>query len=332
MYKTPLYPLLLTPTIKDYIWGGRTFENFLPAGYPPTAPIAEVWAVYAENRIENGPLAGETLNKLCEIYGENLLGTLQKDQSRFPLLIKLLDCNQWLSVQVHPDDEQAQRLEGDGHNGKTEAWFVLDAQPKAELIAGVIEHIESDRLASAILKGNVLDVVERHVIQKGDTIFIAAGTIHALGPGALVYEVQQNSDITYRVYDWERPASAGRHLHIEQSIEVTRPDAVVKVKSHNSVNAKAVEELISCPYFRLEILQSKESSLQLDTHKESFHAITIIEGEAQISTTTDSTTLKQYETTIIPAECGQYTIKGNFSALKSSLSITNEQSGQTKAL
>ena len=196
--------LQLIPEYRDYLWGGQRLR--------PGTLTAEAWIVYEGDRIANGSLHGQTLAEAAQQLGADLLGqkTVSRTGTRFPLLIKILDCNDWLSVQVHPNDEQARQMEGPDQFGKTEAWHILEAVDGAQLIAGVKEGTTAEALAAAIRNGTIIDRVQYHAAHTGDTIFMPAGTLHALGPGFLVYEVQQTSNITYRIFDWNRPASAGR--------------------------------------------------------------------------------------------------------------------------
>ena len=219
-----LYPFKLNPTYRDYVWGGKRLR--------PQADItAEAWVVYEEDTVAGGPYAGRTLAEVAELEGEALLGSrpVALTGKRFPLLIKLLDCARWLSLQVHPNDEQAERLAGPGFFGKTEAWYVVDAQPGAQLISGFRPGVTRQAIHNAVGKKAILDIVETRNVKAGDTIFIAPGTIHALGAGLLIYEVQQSSDLTYRVYDWDRPVTGTRKLHIEESMVVLDPDAAGNV-------------------------------------------------------------------------------------------------------
>ena len=216
--------LRLTPEFRDYVWGG----DRLRPGHNPTA---EAWVVWENDRVQTGPLAGKTLSEVANEFGSALLGerTIRRSGTRFPLLIKLLDCAQWLSLQVHPNDKQAIELEGPDQFGKTEAWHVLDSRPGAKLIAGLKPGTDSAELAEAIRKGTITEFVQYAAVSPGDTVFVPAGTLHALGPDLLIYEVQQTSDLTYRVYDWGRPQTETRRLHIEKSIRVTRPDLAAPV-------------------------------------------------------------------------------------------------------
>ena len=192
------------------------------------------------------------------LYGSELVGNGSESQKtkKFPLLVKLLDCHQWLSIQVHPNDQQAVQLEGLDFSGKTEGWFVLDAEAGAQLIAGVKPDIDKLELEKSIRNGDLIDKLQHHQISKNDSIFIPAGTIHALGPGSIIYEIQQNSDVTYRVYDWDRPATAGRQLHIDKSIEVSDPKLKVHLQKFNEDSLTNLIKIFSCDYFDLNLIQS----------------------------------------------------------------------------
>ena len=311
-----LYPLQLQPEYRDYVWGGDRLR-------PGHAPTAEAWVVYEGDRVANGPLAGRTLAQVAAESGAALLGerVVARTGTRFPLLIKLLDCAQWLSLQVHPDDEQAARLEGPQHFGKTEAWYVLDAAPGAQLVAGLQPGVGEAQMAEAVRAGRIMDLVQFHPVRRGDTIFIPAGTLHALGPGLLIYEVQQTSDLTYRVYDWGRPQSGGRVLHIEKSLAVTDPDAGGDVR--HARDGRPRQTLCQSPYFRLELLAPTDAPLTLDTQGQTFHALTVIEGEARVTTSKDALTLRPFDTALMPAATGEYRVAsgGGAKVLKASVEI-----------
>ncbi len=315
MHKLPI--LQLQPEYRDYVWGGQRLR--------PGQHTAEQWAVYEGNLIarhpnRREPFAGRRLAEIAGDYGAALLGetTMARTGARFPLLIKLLDCAQWLSVQVHPDDAQAAALEGPEHFGKTEAWHVLDAAPDARLIAGVQPGIETEALTAAIRGGGILEHLQYRNVQPGNTVFMPAGTIHALGPGLLIYEVQQTSDITYRVYDWDRLQTGGRVLHIDKSIAVANPNAISSVLPPPALGDGDRVLLTQCPYFTLELAASQTQSLALDTGGAVFHALTVIEGRAEIAAGDDVVVLRQFETAIVPAECGDYEVRpvGGFRLLK----------------
>jgi len=294
----------LKPQYRDYVWGGDRLR-------PGHSPTAEAWVIYEEDEIASGPLAGQTLADVTRQYGAEILGeaVMAKTGDRFPLLIKLLDCAEWLSLQVHPNDEQAFRLEGEGHFGKTEAWHILEAEPGAELLGGVKPGLTSLEVCDAIRSGKkLLDLMQHLQVQAGDSIFIPAGMIHALGPGILLYEIQQTSDITYRVYDWDRPASTGRKLHIEQSLQVANPGLTGKLVRPQSLADGEKRTLIDSNYFDLEIYEGEKNVLLQDTEYRSFHTLTVIAGQAAIQGAGWELSLARFESAVVPAAAGSYQV------------------------
>jgi mannose-6-phosphate isomerase len=307
--------LKLVPSYRDYVWGGDRLR-------PGHSPTAEAWVVWEEDEILSGSLAGKTLGEAAAQFGEALLGAkaMSRTGTRFPLLIKLLDCAQWLSLQVHPNDQQAVELEGTGQFGKTEAWHILDAQPTSKLIAGLKPDTSAEMVAASIRSGTIIEHVQYAAVSAGDTIFMPAGTLHALGPGLLIYEVQQTSDLTYRVYDWGRPQTENRPLHIEKSIAVTRVDSRAPIIPMPDCRDGTQQTLVECEYFTLEILCASTKSIVLDTKHESFHAITLIEGKAVLQAEDESLQLDKFQTAVIPASVGEYQFQPSTDcrALKSS--------------
>ena len=307
--------LRLVPQFRDYVWGGRRLRPDVQG------PTAEAWVVFDEDRVAAGPLEGRQLKELAAAYGADLLGerAVRNTGLRFPLLIKLLDVAAWLSVQVHPNDEQAVRLEGAGFFGKTEAWHILEADPGAELLCGLRPGATAGALVQAVRGGGVLNLVQSHPVRAGETFFIHPGLVHALGPGILAYEVQQTSDLTYRVYDWDRPPSEKRRLHLEQSLAVIDTSQECHARPSPALPAGGRVELVACEYFRLELLGGREDPIPLDTRRESFHAVTVIEGQALLEGESWSLPLGRFETALIPAACGGYQARpvGFFRALNS---------------
>jgi len=300
MIKTPFS---LAPEYRDYVWGGSRLR-------PEVVPTAEAWIIFAGNRVSSGPYAGRALSDLAETFGADLLGTRAVAQTgmRFPVLVKILDCAQWLSLQVHPNDEQAEKLEGVGFFGKTEAWHVLENEPNAKLIAGMKPNVTAEALADSIRNGTILDTVQSIEVKAGDTLFMSPGAIHALGPGMLIYEIQQTSDITYRVYDWGRPQTETRKLHIEKALAVSNPNATTSVLSAPQVSDGDVKTLTQCQYFQLDTISVEEKTAALDTLGESFHALTLLDGQSQVRAGGESFILNKFETLLIPAVCGAYQI------------------------
>jgi mannose-6-phosphate isomerase len=266
-----------------------------------------MWAVYEENLILSGHWQGHSLAQVNQALGRQLTG--KRAAKRFPLLIKFLDCQDWLSVQVHPNDEQARQLAGTDQQGKTEVWHILAADAQASIIAGVKANTSAEQLADAIRSGTILQVVKNQPVQVGDTFLIAAGTIHALGPGLLLYELQQTSDITYRVYDWERPVAAGRALHIEQSVAVSDP---TRQPQHTLLQdtAPAVRQtLAECDYFKLESLPLTHS-LELDTTMDTMYILTVVEGKAELRWQGQTWQLPCYHSVLLPAALGKVQLCG----------------------
>lgn len=229
-----LYPLLLRPVLKDYVWGGRNLARLLGRELPPSK-IAESWEIAAHEDgdaiIDNGPLAGKTLREAHDQLGLDLIGRRNgwaQQRHKFPLLIKLLDAHDKLSVQVHPDDAYAQAHEGN-ELGKTEMWVILHADPGARLIVGLRAGTDRRAFRQALDEGTLLQRLHTIAVAAGDFICVPSGTVHAILGGVLIAEIQQNSNTTYRIYDWDRPANdQARPLHIEQALAVIDFDHTIE--------------------------------------------------------------------------------------------------------
>jgi mannose-6-phosphate isomerase len=267
---------------------------------------------YGPSKVVAGPERGQTLDELAKRAGPDLLGTAVAGRfgSRFPLLVKLLDCLDWLSVQVHPDDAQARVMVGPGEFGKTEAWYFLETSPDARVLAGVKPLTSGDELAAAIRDGRVLDVAAEVPVQAGQAMLIPAGTIHALGPGLLLYEIQQSSDTTYRAYDWGRPQSDGRKLHIEESVEVARAVGPEDRTRPELGMATGAVPAIASPYFDVELARATATDpLACDTRGLTFHILTAIDGTAELTCQGETARLARFETCVVAAVAGQYLVR-----------------------
>lgn len=227
MSNNNIYPLLFEPVFKDYIWGGRNLERLFGRSLPPGI-TAESWEIAGHEDgttlVKNGPFTGLPLTEVQNRLGLDLIGKRNAwafERGKFPLLVKLLDANQPLSVQVHPNDDYALANEGN-ELGKTEMWVVLDATPGAALILGLQPDVSPDLFRQGILEGNLEQHLHKLPVAAGDAICVPAGTVHAILEGAVIAEIQQNSNTTYRVYDWNRVGADGRPrpLHIEKAIDV----------------------------------------------------------------------------------------------------------------
>ncbi len=259
MSQITLYPLRFEPIYEYRLWGGRRLANLLTAPLPGDGPIGEAWLLSDRDdypsRVTDGPLKGLTIRQLLEQSPEQLLGKLAQRFQRFPLLLKFLDAREILSVQVHPSDRQRDYLPA-GEHGKTEAWVVLEAGPESRVYAGLNPGTTEDDLRQALANRTVADCLASFTPRPGDGVFLQAGTVHALG-GVVVFEVQENSDVTFRLYDWDRvDAETGlpRDLQIEQALAcidfsqaVVGPVAPVVEASTPALR----ERLFNCEYFEL---------------------------------------------------------------------------------
>lgn len=217
-----LYPLIFQPIFKDRVWGGRRLETLYGKKLPPAIPVGESWEVSDRpgdlSVVVNGPLAGKDLHWLIEHYRTALVGHSSLHHGRFPLLIKILDAREKLSLQVHPPAQKARELGGEP---KTELWYIADADPGAELFVGLKQGITRAEFEKRIAAGDIEKCFHRIPVKSGDAMFLPSGRVHAIGAGLVIFEIQQNSDTTYRVFDWNRVGLDGkpRELHLRQSLE-----------------------------------------------------------------------------------------------------------------
>ena len=275
------------------------------------APYGESWELHDTAIIANGVHAGKTVADLIRLYGTSLIGEGFDPAEGLPLLVKLLDANDWLSVQVHPNDEQARDLEGDPR-GKTEAWIILATDPKAKLVIGMKSGISQDAMAEAIRDNNVESMLEYAEVAAGDVLYMPANTVHAIGPGIVLYEVQQSSDVTYRLYDWGRMGLDGnpRELHIEKGVQVSNLDTLPDV-THPTDSL-----MVDGQYFQTKRHIIEGLGIDLVTEGV-FHAITCIEGSVRIEHPSEIIKLQLGQTALIPATLGTYGILGTGTVLRS---------------
>lgn len=312
-------PLKLTPAYKDYIWGGTKLKTKY-GKKTDISPVAESWELSCHKDglsiVDGGEFDGKTLASVIE-KNPDVLGTNCKSKE-LPILIKLIDAADNLSVQVHPNDEQAKEWEK--QNGKTEMWYVVEAEKDAKITFGVLEEIDKARLEREIKNKTVESVLNTVSSKKGDVFFVEAGTIHAIGKGNVIAEIQQNSNVTYRLYDYGRVGKDGkeRELHIEKGVKAAN---CKKVDAREiPVCSDGTRILASCDYFEVkEIKVNGEKTLIAD--EKSYHALIVTEGDVELYCEGYSETLTAGQTVFIPANLGEYTLSGKATVLLTTNSI-----------
>ncbi|GAB4109027.1 MAG: class I mannose-6-phosphate isomerase [Roseiflexaceae bacterium] len=309
-----LPPLALERRLDSRIWGGQTLGTWLGlADAPPQ--LAESWQVYDQNRVAGGPFDGQTLAQVAAAHAADLVGTrsFARYGADFPLLAKFIDAADHLSVQVHPDDAYAHRVEaGSGFHGKTEAWHILHAEPGAALIHGLRAPSDRATLAQAVEQGRLLELLRSVPVAAGDTLFVPAGTIHAINAGIMLFEIQQKSDLTYRVYDYDRHDAQGRprDLHLDRALEVIDYGPPRPAHSPPRDLAPGRTLLVECPYFAME-RWTLFGPRTLHTDPGSFEVWTAIEGTAALEWQDGLLPLPRGASLVLPAALGNYALHAN---------------------
>lgn len=310
-----LYPLLLNPSLHVKVWGGRQLETVLHKPLPTDEPYGEAWEMHETATVANGEFEGRTLSDLLAEFGHDLIGPDSDPAEGFPLLAKLIDAADWLSVQVHPNDEQAHDLEGQPR-GKTEAWYILAAEPGARLVIGMKPGTTREQMAQAIRDNTLGELLVYADAAPGDVLFIRAGTIHAIGAGILIYEIQQSSDTTYRLYDWGRLGLDGnpREMHIDKGTQVANLEKLPEMLHTGDANAPVVE-IVKSEYFTTLLYQlnaDNGTQINLETKDCRFHILTCIAGAATVNTPDyGEVTMQSGQTVLIPSSLGAYHLTGN---------------------
>lgn len=311
------YPLLLQPHYDEKIWGGRRLESVLGKDLPTDAPVGESLESGDSAIVANGPLAGRTLGELAGAHAQDLLGARGSRASApfgdFPLLVKFIDATDILSLQVHPDDAAAA---AEGKRGKTEAWHVIHAEPGASLIVGLEGSPTREAVRQAIIDGSFEELISRRPVQAGDTLIVPAGTVHAIDAGILLYEVQENSDITYRLYDWGRVDSAGRprETHLEEGLAAMVPGLKATITTPLALDAHRTI-LTACRYFTLERWTVDGELAVPSTGGASFRLLSCIAGESQIDVDGTQITLRLGQTALLPAAMSAARLTGTGTVL-----------------
>ena len=317
------YPIVFHPILKERIWGGTKLRDLLqkPITSSSTGESWELSTVAgAVSVIANGAFAGTDLNTIIQQNPEGVLGKKVVAQfgTQFPLLFKFLDARDDLSIQVHPNDALAKLR----HNsfGKTEMWYVMQADPHAQLIVGFKEDSNATIYQNALEHNQLIDLLQHYPVQKGDVFLLETGTVHALGAGTLIAEIQQTSDITYRIYDFDRRDAQGnlRELHTELALDaINYQKTTCKMDYDQVVNASNI--MVDCPYFTSALipLQGKASVNQSDS---SFTVVMVVEGEAVLSYCNGSMAIQRGMTVLLPAGLGAVQLEGHAELLEITIS------------
>lgn len=305
--ETNLYPLRFEPLLRRYLWGGRRLGTVLNKPLGPGEDYAESWEVVDhgpdQSVVAFGELRGMQLGQLVADHGPELFGR-HHPQRQFPLLFKFLDANQALSVQVHPDDRQAAQLDPTDL-GKTEAWVVIQADPGSMIYAGLRDGVDRETLQAAMAAGQTESCLHRFFAQAGDCVFIPAGTVHALGAGLVIAEIQQASDTTFRLFDWNRVAADGkpRPLHIQAGLDaIDFARGPVQPQVPQSAESPGVERLVSCDKFVMDRRQVREQVTV--GGDERFHLLVTLEGRVELEGDPSGRPLERGQVALLPASAG----------------------------
>lgn len=314
--------IFLEPVYKDYIWGGEKLKNNFKKN-TPFEKTAESWEISCnENgicKIKNEEYKGKTLKELFEDIKvkEKIFGKKLKNVKEFPLLIKLIDAKDNLSVQVHPNDEDAKKIGME--NGKTEMWYIIECEENGKIIGGLNTKITNEQLKNIIENNDIKNYLNYISIKKGDCIYIPAGTIHAILKNTLICEIQQNSNVTYRVYDWDRKdkEGKGRILHKKEAIETIKTNNFPQI-IHTTDKLKC-QNIVDSKFFCVEKINC-ENNYEEYSDSNTFFAINVLNGEGILKTNTNEYKIEKGDSFLIPSKLGKYEIKGKIQFLKTYIS------------
>lgn len=315
-----LYPLIFEPILKDRIWGGTKLRDNLGKQNLPTETTGESWELSAVQGdvsiVNNGAYKGKPLTELLDSFPEELLGTkvYSRFGKQFPLLFKFLDAREDLSIQVHPNDELAKQR----HNsfGKTEMWYVMQADTDARIIVGFKKKSSPEEYLEHLQNKNLIEILNEVKVNKGDVFFLETGTIHAIGAGIVIAEIQQTSDITYRIYDWDRVDANGksRELHVEQALDAMNYNTTDTQKQYTTEENKS-NPMVDCPYFTTNYLPINGTA-SIERDGGSFSVYICTEGEYTIQLEGKSHNFKKGDTILVPAAVKAFTLNGNATLLE----------------
>lgn len=314
--ETPDKILIFEPQFKSVIWGGNRIAA-LKGVECSKSDIGESWEISAleghESIIATGTDKGLTISQLTDRYGEKLLGrdVVRRYGKKFPLLIKLLDAHDMLSLQVHPDDKIAERFHSS--RGKSEMWYVIDAKKDARIYCGFSEQISPESFDRHISSKSIMDVIASYPSHSGQFYFIPAGTIHTLGPGNLIAEIQESSDVTYRVFDHDRKDSSGqqRELHLNEARVALNYTFPSKVTPTATSYGATTTDAVACEHFKVDYIKIDSNATTITQNHESFRAVLVTDGEIVIEADGEKKTVAKGHTALIPAFVDRITLSGN---------------------
>lgn len=312
-----LYPFKFKTIFKDKIWGGSKIKDILGKDFSPLPNCGETWEISGVKSdvsiVANGALAGTSLADILSQYQEQLVGKKNYETygNEFPLLVKFIDANDDLSIQVHPNDE----LAGKRHQskGKTEMWYIVQADEGASLISGFNQPLHKDSYLEKFNSGKLDEILNREIAVKGDIFFLPAGRIHTIGKGLLIAEIQQTSDITYRIYDFDRVDDQGnkRELHIEESLDAIDYSFHDEYKTSYPRTKDEVVKAVECPYFTTNVLDATKSTERNYSNLDSFVIHVCVEGECILNYGDGELSVKKGECILIPASLNQVSLNTN---------------------
>ena len=313
-----LYPLTFAPLFKERVWGGRKLEQLYGKALPPGSVVGESWEISDRpgdvSLVTNGPLAGKDLHWLLETYPHELFGSSGNRLPRFPLLIKLLDAQEKLSLQVHPPRNRAAELGGEP---KTEMWYIAHAAPGAELFVGLKKGVSRDQFETSLERGSVEECFHRVTVRAGDAMFLPSGRVHAIGAGLVVFEIQQNSDTTYRVFDWNRVGLDGRPraLHVRESLaSIDFSDFEPGLIHAQAVRrgAARVQPLVDDPLFKTESVELA-SGLDWPLEPRQMQILGVVSGNLLVLSAAGKVALGAGEFCLVPAEIKDASLRADSS-------------------
>lgn len=314
----------LTPAFKDYLWGGTKLRDVYGKDCD-FEKIAESWELSThsagESVIAGGEFDGLTLNQYIEKAGKEVLGKNPQAFENFPVLIKFIDAKDPLSIQVHPSDEYA--LEVEKEYGKTEMWYVMDCEEGASLYFGVNRPVSKEEFRAKLEDNTILEVLNKVDVHKGDCFFIEAGTIHAIGAGTMICEIQQNSNTTYRVYDYARRGADGklRELHVDKALDVSKltpSDTADKQAEAKAICGGSEKLLATCKYFTTHKYEV-DTAIEIDVDENSFASFVFLTGEGKVEGAENTVEFKTADSVFVPAGVGKVRITGKCSFIKTTV-------------